>query len=314
MMRKVFKIIMIVIAVIIATITLLFSFYSFFYGIAQADEILVFARDKVQTAAEHDRQSSMKKGYVVAILPDGHKYGVGEILPSFCIVKIPGETITQSERDYLIGQWWLMIDWEIVTFKAAQDGYRIRVFGKFPSVTDQLVGAGKITRTKVETFLNNWNGTVYSESDNEVTFDIGTYAMATSNAFWDVDVSSISFSESYNRPSGTHRITADYSATAWTSTEVEVQILGRKGTIVSHDVQNKNIVFDIQGTGNPEIHSGNIALMQFQEDVKIKVNKILYGRRCYIGSGAMNNIISAGGIITTDKTTVLGYVVDRLQQ
>lgn len=314
-MKKIFHVIAVLLALCIAIGIVAFAIISLFYGIANADELLVSARSKIKADPVEDRRTRIKKGYVVAIHPDGWSYTVHEGLPNYVIIKLPSETLTLAERGALLKTWKLDIDYEVVTFSAQQDGYRIRVFSKYPAVTDQYVDAGKITLAKIQTYIEGWNGQIFSYDDNEVVFDIGTYQMATSDSFWKVDVSDISFSEVYKRGSGIHTITADYSGTGYSSDAVETKVRDRQGNIISHDIGNKIIVFDIQGTGNQAIHANNVPLQRFKTETHDIVRTHLYRRRAYIQPSVIDLIIeNYNGIYTTDKVTLMQYVIDRLTQ
>ena len=66
---------------------LLFSISTF------ACEFLIYARDY---------EKSYKKGDIVVVFPDGHKWGKEEGPPKFVIVKVPGMSVKEG-RKYIAG-------------------------------------------------------------------------------------------------------------------------------------------------------------------------------------------------------------------
>lgn len=53
-------------------------------------EFLVKARDAVHSDSTKDVRGSYKRGDIVVVMPDGHRWGVLEGLPNFVVVKIVG--------------------------------------------------------------------------------------------------------------------------------------------------------------------------------------------------------------------------------
>jgi hypothetical protein len=56
-------------------------------------EIIVKAIDAVNSDPVKDRRGCYKRGYPVAVYPDGHIWGAEERLPKFVIIKIPGVSV-----------------------------------------------------------------------------------------------------------------------------------------------------------------------------------------------------------------------------
>lgn len=290
---------------------LISTFIFFTVSNIYAVELLVMARDKIHPNAEKNRVGSVKKGYIVEVREDGCPYGSGEGLYTFIIVKIPGVSLEQAERRLYVSPWLRYIDWEIVVFNASMDGYRIKVFATQISVTAQDVNYGKISLSDIQDYLAGWNGLVHSHSDNEIIFDLGTYEMVKSTSFWEKNTSGVIFSEEYNQLTGIHTITADFSAKDWPPEKVLEHIEDREGNVISY--ANKVITFEIQGTGNPEAHAGNIPLKHFKNETKEKVDKILYRRRFYIDRDTVDYVIGLGGIVSITKQQFLNYLIDRLE-
>jgi hypothetical protein len=266
-------------------------------------EIIVKAIDVTHPDPEKDRRGCYKRGYPVAVYPDGTKWGNEERLPKFVIIKIPDATV--EEVQHFIQSWQRQIDWAVVGQSLPLDGFRLRVFATNLSVTDQGVGAGKITRAMVETYLTNWGASVFSVADNEVVFDVRIYNAAISQGFWDTDLTGIIFSEiSYVQATGVHTIQVNYTAKiAWKAKDVEMRITMKGGTIISN---NSGIArFTITRAAVSDA---------FKMDVKQKVKQTLYRRQYYFPSALMDSIISMGGVQTTNKATVLSVIHNRLTE
>jgi len=56
-------------------------------------EILIKAIDATHPDPEKDRRGCYKIGMPVVVMPDGHKWGNAECLPTFVILKIPGVSV-----------------------------------------------------------------------------------------------------------------------------------------------------------------------------------------------------------------------------
>lgn len=58
-------------------------------------EILIRAIDNVNPDSEMDK-GCYKRGHPVVVMPDGHKWGPGEVPPDFYILKITGLTVDDA--------------------------------------------------------------------------------------------------------------------------------------------------------------------------------------------------------------------------
>lgn len=226
---------------------------------------------------------------------------------SYVLVKITDKLMT--ELDEYAEQWNIDIDWEIVNHQTSTDGYRIRAW----SETYSTGGLGGLTEDKVENYLDKWNASIFSYDSNEVVFDFSVYLLATSQNFWehqrfpadDIDWSEISYNESM----GVHRISADYSGLGSSNAAWIERRLSRvlqdpdDGTIISHD--SGVLVFEIDR---------NVILSLFKLKMKKKISEAfsVKSRRWKLSNAAVNNIISQGGVVTYDFSTVEGYLQDKL--
>lgn len=272
-------------------------------------DILIKAIDAVHPDPTKDRTGSYKRGYIVEAFPDYHLVDIsGKFIfegckpPSFAILRVSDATVEQA-HNYIIS-WTRRIDYEVVNQNLTLDGYRIGVFATNPSTTDQGVGAGKITRVMVESFLNKWGATVFAIADNSVTFDITVYNAIKSEGFWNVNLSQVIFLEiAYVQANGIHTIQVNYSGTAYTRAQVINKITQTGGTVISESVGT--VQFTI---------TRNIVLNAFRQDVRSKIETILYRRQYYLPSNLVTSIENSGGLYTTTRAELIAAIRNRVSE
>lgn len=262
---------------------------------------LIYDHDNIHPDLIKNRKGSYKRGYIVQIFEDGTSC-VNTPSPPFVILKVPDITIDEVKN--YTHQWQRKINYEIINQNLVIDGWRVRVFTTNPSVTDQGVGAGKITRVMVENYLNKWNATVFTFADNSVTFDATIYNAIISEGFWHADISQIVFSEiSYDQVTGLHTVQVDYSPTPYRREQVINKINRKNGTITSE--VGKIIQFTI---------TRQIVFDAFKQDIKQKTESILYRRRYYLPSDFITTIENNGRNHTITKTELLTLIHNRLTE
>ncbi len=262
---------------------------------------LIYDRNNTHPDLLKDMRGSYKRGYIVELFEDGTSC-VNNPASPFVILKVP-DILVEDAQNY-INNWTRHIDYEIVNQNLALDGWRVRVFATNPAITDQGVGAGKITRTMVETYLNKWNATVFTFADNSVTFDISVYNAIKSEGFWNANISQIIFSEiAYDQTTGLHTIQIDYSGTSYKREKVINKITQMKGTIISE--VGKVIQFTI---------TRQIVLNTFKHDIKKKVETILYCRQYYLPSDLVTTIENNGRVYTITKAELLAFIHNRVTE
>jgi hypothetical protein len=153
-------------------------------------EFLVKVKTYTHIDDEKDRRGVYKPGDIVDVRPDGHTWGNEERLPIFVVIKVPGlDPETVKDR---MTSWHFRMKYDILNSVSATDTHTIKITG-----TDYhaATGEGKATRSKVETFLKNWNAKNIVESDNAVTFDISILDAISSRHFWDMNIEGLTFTE-----------------------------------------------------------------------------------------------------------------------
>ena len=262
---------------------------------------LISNKDNTHSDPVKDRSGCYKVGYIIQNFEDDTPC----VIPpaeQFLILKVSG--VTKAEADAYVEMWQRRIDWEVVNQNLVIDGWRLRVFATEISVSNQGVGAGKITKAMVEAFLNNWNSTIFAFGDNSVTFDIGIYNAIKSQGFWDVNVSQVVFTElSYVQATGVHTVEVDYSASSFTRDQVVHAITMRGGTITNE--VGKVITFTITRAQVFKV---------FKLDIERKVETTLYRRKFYLPLSAVTAIRNAGGYLEVTKTQFLSYIRNKLSE
>lgn len=250
----------------------------------------------MQLIALKEDRNVHKKGDIIEKRASGTPF-TGNEPNVFVMVEIP-EPMNALDicPGYSGDKWKRSVEFEVVNQDLSQDGFRIRLY----SATANN-GQGEITKAEVENFINNWGGTVHSFGTNEVVFDIRIYDALVSEAFWEIDLSNVNFSEvSYDQNTGIHRIEADYSATANSPNYVEAYVEGKGLTIVSH--ADKVLTYDADRS---------VVKKAFQDDIYAKTRTTIARRRYYFGGGVIDTIVANGGTMTTDLATLQSYIRDK---
>jgi hypothetical protein len=241
------------------------------------------------------------KGTIAGVKDQPCVWGSKEGLPYSIRVIIPDATRAQILA--YTGKWKLEYDYEVVTHNLPQDGYRIRVFSKYPSVS----GACSITREQVENYLIHWGATYKSASQNEVVFDFTVYKSAISNGVWG-NTLFIGFTEvSYNQSTGVHVVDADYSAITPTPNpaKIEGQVIGKGGLIVSHDAENKIVRFSFDRT---------LVTARLKRAIHDRLSQTFEAHQYYIDNDFIDDVVSQGGEVTVNISEMLTYVKNRLDE
>lgn len=226
---------------------------------------------------------------IVTVQEDGHEWGSKEGPPKFYILKIPG--ISKDDAQEYLTEWRHGISYEVVNSQPAQDGYRIKLTSDAVSVS----GKGSITLENVEAFFTKWNATVQSATSNSITFDVRIYDAATSEGFWERDVSGITFSETtYEQATGSHLI----EVVSPEITDDQIQNVCERQSVVY--VAPRSMIVT-----RSEVRT------KFQDDIKEQFERIdIARRRWHIKSAGMDALQQAGGIMTVTPTQFLNNVTD----
>jgi hypothetical protein len=262
-----------------------------------------------------DERGVYKKGYPVSIFdaPYTHR-GYKEGLPYFCAVNVTDASAAEVEAmiastfsEKRLNQSWIrQIDFATVNNDLVIDGWRIRVFTTNPGFSN-LAG---ITQSMVENYLTKWYASVFSTATNEVIFDVAIFEDAFNNpgaiqseGFWGIVPTFVFFNEtSYVSETGIHTVEADYTASVFTSEQVQERVEERGGEVVS-DISSV-ITFTIDRVD---------VFKWFQQEVKEAIENTIYRRQFRVPETTVDYIIANGTqiIVIHPRGSVEYRVLDR---
>lgn len=236
-------------------------------------ELLIMAADTGST----DPVGKWYGANIVVAMEDGHQWGREEGPPVFYILKVPG--VSKADVEEYLAEWRHDPTYTVMNSQLAQDAYRVKMSTTAVSVS----GKGAITLSQVRNFFERWNCSVVSSTANSVTFDVSIYGVLTSSAFWDADVSGITFSETeYNRTTGSHLI--EVVTTAITPEQIQQKCQERGVAYVAP---------------RSFLAPRKVARAMMQDEIADRFRGIgIARRRWYITAAGMAAIQAAGGILT----------------
>lgn len=266
---------------------------------------LVFIGDR----PANDNPGASHKGDLVTVWAPGHPRGVREVVPRFVFVNITNRM--RSEVIAYRGEWTLELAFSVLSHDPVTDTYMIRISAEreanhdIPGVPDR----GRVTRAKVERYLNGWGITVESATSSSVDCEVNIFTSLQSRAFWEYPAivdgvpirDAIDFTEiAYDQVTGVHRIEMDYSAAPVPSTQVELRAEKLGCTIVDHQVGALTFEAD-----RSEIFS------KAKAEIKDKARRTVYRSRWGIDPTTVDNLINShGGEVSIPAGQMLNYLRD----
>lgn len=236
-----------------------------------------------------------QKGNIVSVGPANWEFGASVILPNWIVVTLSNVTYRQALAYH--GQWLRTPQFEIVAHNPAQDRYRLRLKGKTPSRASR----GGITKDDAQVFMDDWDATYVSNTPNAVIFDLGIKDAGFSLGFWGPDLTGLVFTEvSYDRATGKHICTADYSATAFDSNTVAHEARNRGADILDNDAGV--LTFEID-----RLDIKAELLRDIHEELGNQVGRTRYA----ITEAAVDAVIASAGVGTFTRTQFLSVLIDR---
>lgn len=218
------------------------------------------------------------------------------------MLSVPGLDLELSNS--WLAEWFLRFDVSVVSSDLPNDAFRMQVQA---TEYNPNSGIGKITRNRIESYLNRWNATVFSISDNTVVFDVTILDAIRSERFWrNIDITGATLTQqSYTQGNGNHRCRSNYSATELRSTDVEAAITSNGGSIVNHNVDTKIVTFDVT---RADVNAS------FQADLKELAEQMVQRRKFRISEAACQAIEAAGGWLTITEAEWNTYWQNKLQE
>jgi len=112
----------------------------------------------------------------------------------------------------------------------------------------------------------------------------------------------VSFTEqSYDQATGLHTIAADYSDFPTKGKAVEAAIAAKGGTLVSHDTENKVVVYQMTRAD---------ARAEFERDVYAKLHQVYKRRRFAFSEADVDAALLAGGVVTLTAQQAQAALID----
>lgn len=279
---------------------------------------IVIAKDPynfVHPDENKDRSGVYKKGYFVSARENPNDVHSDKEKLFFTFIRVSDADADELNEIYE-KMWELEIDYELVGSNTTIDGHRFRLFSVNPGVSLR----GEITLSKAQSYLDNWNTSIFSVSQNEIVIDIIIYDMLRSKGFWDREegLQGLTASElSYKKTTGIHTVQVDWSnylpefPRSKIAKELQKRILQREGIINSVDLENNIGEFSI---------TRNSVLKWFRSDLfeKIRKNNVVYRRLFYIEPNIVdfveNYFITNGTGYSVTKAELSTYVKSMLDK
>ena len=237
----------------------------------------------------------LTRGDIVKVTSNNHSFGLREGEPNFVKVNITDATLADI---LAYRQNWKM-DLQFAVVASNINGYRLRIYSD--SVNSLK---GYITQDQVETFINEWNGSIFSVAQNEVIFDIGYFNASISEEFLErspEQLLQINFTQ-LSIDATNIEIRADYSTTNIQSTIIELLLINRGATINSHSNRVIEYTFPKE-----------VIVDRFKQQIKqIMDVKTITQYRYYITEAQVDAIISAGWEVDRTLTQITTNINDKL--
>ena len=247
-------------------------------------ELLIIAADTGST----DLAGKWFGASIVNVQEDGHEWGGEEGPPVFFILKVPG--ISKQDAAEYISEWRHDPTYSVVNSQPNTDSYRI----KLESTAVSVSGKGTIVRSAVEAFFTKWNCTIQSANASSVTFDAKIFDVLTSEGFWGIDVSGITFTETeYNQSTGAHLIEVGAGPT-----DATIQAICQLNGVAYVSPRSFLATRDEARTA-------------MQDEIAERFKNIgIARRRWFISDTGMTALQDAGGILTVTPAQFVANMVD----
>lgn len=237
------------------------------------------------------------KGDIISVFPDAHVFGRLEGPPDFVIVDCP--VAVDTAQAYL-ESWERTINYTVLSSNDSAGVYQLELFGDNTSAS----GGAKITKNHVESFLAGWNSGVDSFGDNSVIFSINLWQALQSERFWEANVSAFTFSlDNYRPGTGTAIVTVSGFSDAKQIVGATKKIEDRGGVVTGGDTNS--IIFEINRTD---------VIQKLRDDVQESAKSSYMRKKYYINPTVVDQVLAAGGIISTSTANILAALKNRLEE
>lgn len=207
-------------------------------------EILVNVNNTEHTDALITERFCWRKGHMLVAKEQGWNWGLLEVPPYFCKVTITDAPDLESVLSY-VTPWMRKTTYDILEHEPTQDFFRVKIKSTTQSIGDNTTGLLKLK--EMETFLIKWGADQLEESVDGIIFEITAMDALNATGYLDYgdDDENVIYNElEYNIAEGIHVINCDYSATNITAEKMELSLIEKKCTIVSHNTDTRIICFN----------------------------------------------------------------------
>jgi hypothetical protein len=231
------------------------------------------------------------QGEIVTATEDSHVFSPTE-LPSgggFYHITVTDQTVAQV-LTYLKS--WGHEPTSVIDSNDGAGGYGVTI----TSATVSSSGKNAVTRGQMDNFVTKWNGVYASHTNSTYTFDITSFDAATSEGFFGVDASAVTFvDEGFG--GGVQQVGITNFG-PFTPTQVGNAVTSLGGTIIDSDS------FSVPAA---TLYEG------FKDDIESAWSNISFKRRIWnINTAGMNFLAANSGVFSGTAAQVVGYLEDGL--
>jgi hypothetical protein len=239
-----------------------------------------------------DTPGKWRAGEIVNVFEDGHIFGLKEVpsAGSFYHVHVTDKTKAQVES-YL--QVWEHDPVVSVENNDGVGGFRLKITSTMVSTG----GQNAVTRAQMDGFVTKWGGAYFAHDNSSYTFDITTFAAATSEGLWGPLAAQATFANS-GFAAGVQTVEITSRPPELTDEKIIAAILKYGGGLVPPDS------FTMPTAAIKD---------EFEHDMKEKWRDLGYRRRRWtINAAGLAFLAANGGTVTGTAAQVAGYINDGL--
>ena len=231
------------------------------------------------------------KGDLLGVVANSHSYGAGD-LNNRVLIKSPSILLSTARNyvDRLLHRF--LID--TVSSDLVTDTHRLKIYSEY------ALNPGSVNVAKIMDILSTWDASGFAVVGQSLKFDLNVLDAAKSLGFWGISTGSVSFTDSYDQPSGIHTITADYSATSKNATGVEI-LVDEQGLTITHHL-NRIITY--------EVHRSQVAAA-LKEAIDRRGCSVQAYKRFKFKEAVINAAIAAGDEVTLTPAQLQNNLIDK---
>jgi len=176
---------------------------------------------------------------------------------------------------------------------------RMRIYTEVPGGANEY----GLTRENVESWIDNWGGSVVSVATNEVVFDITVKAAFMSGGFWGTAplVAGVVLTElSYSQATGVHTVEIDASGSSIPIGQIKSLVNDSGASIVSVNGSTAVVEFYRQPVRE-----------QFIRALQSALRKVVRPRRYAFSAGDVDTAVGLGGVVMLTHAQLTNKLLDK---